>query len=207
METLKATASLYKDGEKYRETVVRSIQDTSIKMTTSRILEGRVAVVTGSSRGLGEGVARSLARKGAKVVLHYSSPSSKVKVEKIASDLKKENNTQSAIVQANLSSTDGPAHLVAETVKCFGQQIDIIVNNAGVSWMASLEECTPESFDEHYYLNVRGPMLIMKAALPHLPRDGSGRVVNISSISSSIGFEQQSEFSLLSFGGTMADSD
>ena len=91
-----------------------------------------------------------------------------------------------------MASLEGPSKLLTETTNAFGNTVDIIVNNAGAAVLLTLEDSTASQFDYHYYLNVRGPMLLVQAALPHLPRDGSGRVVNISSISSTIGFPMQS---------------
>lgn len=78
-------------------------------------------------------------------------------------------------------------------------QIDIIINNAGIARNALLPNVTVEDFEETYRVNVLGPLLVVQAAQPHLPRDRSGRIVNISSISSSTGFVTQSVY-----GGTKA---
>lgn len=78
-------------------------------------------------------------------------------------------------------------------------QIDIIVNNAAIAENMPLEEVTPEAFIKIYAVNVLGPILLMKAALPYLPHDRSGRIVNLSSVSSSIGFKGQTLY-----GGTKA---
>jgi NAD(P)-dependent dehydrogenase (short-subunit alcohol dehydrogenase family) len=78
-------------------------------------------------------------------------------------------------------------------------QIDIIVHNAGVSINLPIEECDAKDFAFQYNVNVRGPLLLMKEALPYLPHDRSGRIVNISSVSASLGFIGQSVY-----GGTKA---
>ena len=143
--------------------------------------------------GIGEAIARQLASKGATIVLNHASDKSLPKAEKVADDLKKDHSTRTIIVQADLKTVDGPKKLVEETIKAFGDRIDVIINNAGVSECLYLDESTVEEFDSHYYLNVRGPMLLVQSAAEYLPKDGSGRIVNISSISSTIGFPQQSE--------------
>jgi 3-oxoacyl-[acyl-carrier protein] reductase len=97
-------------------------------------------------------------------------------------------------VPADQGTATGPAELVARTREAFGDQIDIIINNAAAAVLLSLEDSTIEEFDKHYHLNVRGPMLLVQAALPYLPKDDSGRIINISSVSSTIGFPMQSEF-------------
>ena len=78
-------------------------------------------------------------------------------------------------------------------------QIDIIINNAGVSKNMPLEEVTSESFTFQFAVNVLGPILLLQAALPFLPKDRSGRIVNVSSVSSSLGFHGQTVY-----GGTKA---
>ena len=78
-------------------------------------------------------------------------------------------------------------------------QIDIIVNNAAVAKNSPLEEITSEDFTHQYTVNVLGPILLLQAALPFLPKDRSGRIVNISSVSSSLGFLEQTVY-----GGTKA---
>lgn len=78
-------------------------------------------------------------------------------------------------------------------------QIDIIINNAGVSYNKYIVECTPEDFHKQYNINVLGPLLLVQAASSYLPHDRSGRIVNLSSVSASQGFEAQSVY-----GGTKA---
>jgi NAD(P)-dependent dehydrogenase (short-subunit alcohol dehydrogenase family) len=125
-------------------------------------------------------------------VLNYVSPESQARAEKIATELETLHSTRTIVVKADQATVDGPARLVEEATKAFGDRIDIIINNAGTCVCLSLEDSTAKQFDSHYYLNVRGPMLLVQAAIPYLPHDGSGRIVNISSISSSIGFPMQS---------------
>lgn len=81
-------------------------------------------------------------------------------------------------------------------------QIDIIINNAGVSYNKYIQECTPEDFHKQYNINVLGPLLLVQAVLSYLPNDRSGRIVNLSSVSASQGFEAQSVY-----GGTKAALD
>lgn len=108
-------------------------------------------------------------------------------------------------MQADMSSEKGPAYIVEAARNHFAHpksgkfQIDILVNNAGVANKASLEECTIDDFNWLYQTNVRGPLLLMQAAMKYLPQDRSGRVVNVSSVSASCGFEGDSMY-----GGTKA---
>jgi len=104
-----------------------------------------------------------------------------------------------------MGSVKGPAHIVTmgqnglKHPKTGKFQIDIIVNNAGVSVNRPIEECDAEDFEKQYNVNVRGPLFLMQAAIPFLPTDRSGRVVNVSSVSASCGFVSQSVY-----GGTKA---
>ncbi|KAI1192740.1 short-chain dehydrogenase [Nemania serpens] len=171
-----------------------------------RTLEGKLAIVTGASRGIGEAIAIKLASYGANVVLGYTSPSSKPNVEALAKDLASKHNVKTLPVQADLGTVEGPKSLV-ETVKSSSAllkpdgpfQIDIIVNNAGVALNNLLPAVTVDQFDTTYRINVLGPLLLTQAAEPYLPHDRSGRIVNISSVSSSTGFIEQSVY-----GGTKA---
>lgn len=104
-----------------------------------------------------------------------------------------------------MGTENGPAHIIDIAVNHFSHpkpkkfQLDIIVNNAGVAGKTKIEDCTCEEFARLYNVNVRGPLLLMKAALPYLPTDRSGRIVNVSSVSSSLGFEEDGMY-----GGTKA---
>lgn len=104
-----------------------------------------------------------------------------------------------------MGKPNGPEHLVATVKNHFKHpktdkfQIDIIVNNAGVATNDTIEKIKIEDFEWCYRINVLGPLLLMQAALPYLPNDRSGRIVNLSSVSSSEGFSGQSVY-----GGTKA---
>ncbi|KAL8645546.1 MAG: hypothetical protein Q9210_006649 [Variospora velana] len=169
----------------------------------SRHLEGKLAIVTGGSRGIGAAIAKNLAAKGAHVVLNYTSDSSAERANSLSFALQREHLIQALPVQANLGDPDGPAHLVAIAKNKFSHPrtgkfvIDIIVNNAGVAENQLLPEITVASFHNQYDINVLGPILLLQAALPYLPTDRSGRIVNVSSVSSSLGFVGQTVY-----GGT-----
>lgn len=169
----------------------------------SRPLEGKLAIVTGGSRGIGAAIANNLAAKGANVVLNYTSDSSAERTNTLSSTLQSEHLIQALPVQADLGDPSGPAHLVAIVKNKFSHPksgkfvIDVIVNNAGVAGNQLLPEITAESFHKQYDVNVLGPILLLQAALPYLPSDRSGRIINISSVSSSLGFVGQTVY-----GGT-----
>jgi NAD(P)-dependent dehydrogenase (short-subunit alcohol dehydrogenase family) len=155
--------------------------------------------------GIGAAIARNLASKGASLVLNYTSPSSESKTSALAKELEGEHGIRTVVVQADLGSEKGPAHIVEITRNHFAHpktgalKIDIIINNAGVSVNNKIESCNAEDFAFQYNVNVRGPLLLLQAAMPYLPTDRSGRIVNLSSVSSSLGFIGQSVY-----GGTKA---
>ncbi|USW58735.1 Putative short-chain dehydrogenase/reductase SDR, NAD(P)-binding domain superfamily [Septoria linicola] len=183
----------------------RTASTINIESGGSRVLEGRIAIVTGASRGIGAAVCENLAAKGASLIMNYTSDKSAEKTEELATRLREQHGIQTLIVQADMGNIKGPAHIIDIAKNNFKHpktgrfQIDIIVNNAGVAGKTTIEECTPEEFDWLYHINVRGPLLLIKAALPYLPHDRSGRIVNLSSVSSSLGFDGDGMY-----GGTKA---
>ena len=137
--------------------------------------------------------------------MNYTSPSSSQKTVDFASKLQEQYSIQAVAVQADIGSETGPAHIVEVAKNDFssprtGQlQIDIIINNAGVAQNRSISEVDADEFGRQYNVNVRGPLFLMKAAEPFLPHDRSGRIINLSSVSASLGFHRQSIY-----GGTKA---
>lgn len=149
-------------------------------------LTGKVTVVTGSSRGLGRCMALDLAKRGAKVVVTYTSESSKVKVDDLIAEIENIENTSTAIsVRADLNDLDSPSTIIKRTVDAFGG-IDILVNNAGIELGKRLEDITPDDFSTVYNINVRAPVLLTQAAIPHL--HPNSRIINISSVAARCGF-------------------
>lgn len=137
-------------------------------------------------------IARHLAAKGANIVVNFASDSSKEKAQKVAQELQSEYGVKAVPAQADLATIDGPKKLIEIARSHFinpeGRfQIDIIVNNAGVCNPEALEGLTAEMYDGAFNINARGPALLVSAAMPYLPNDRSGRIVNISSIGASVG--------------------
>ena len=137
-------------------------------------LADRVAVVSGSSQGIGAAIARELSSRGAILVLNYPSPSQLADAEAVRDSLP----TEAIAVEADMSTVDGPAALVNAAVKNFGH-IDILVNNAGLGDQTKLKDMTPERWAAIFNLNARGPALLTQATLPYLSRGGGSRVINI----------------------------
>lgn len=140
-------------------------------------LQGKVALVTGASKGIGAAIAKELAAQGAAVAVNYSG--SKAAAEKIVEEIKKDGGKAIA-VQANVADPDSIGPLVNKVVKEFGP-ISILVNNAGIYEFGPLETITPEHFHKQFNLNVLGLLLVTQAAVKQFSPAG-GSIINISSV-------------------------
>jgi 3-oxoacyl-[acyl-carrier protein] reductase len=140
-------------------------------------LDGKVAIVTGASKGIGAGIAKQLAAEGAAVVVNYGS--SKTGADKVVADIKAKGGTATA-VQADVSKQADIERLFAETKRTFGR-LDILVNNAGVYEFQPLENVNGEHFHKQFDLNVLGLMLSSREAAKYFDGEG-GSIINISSI-------------------------
>ncbi len=155
--------------------------------------------------GIGVEIARALASKGSHVVINYTSDSSTQAAEDLVSELQAEYSIRALCVQANMGSEAGPKHVVQVAKNHFQHpktgkfQLDIIINNAGVAGNNLVQNVDVDDFARQFNVNVRGPLLLVQAAMPYLPHDRSGRIINVSSVSSSLGYKGQSIY-----GGTKA---
>jgi 3-oxoacyl-[acyl-carrier protein] reductase len=144
-------------------------------------LTGKVAVVTGASKGIGAGIAKALGAAGASVVVNYASD--KAGAEKVVGEIKAKGGTAVAIGASVTKQAEIDA-LFAETKKQFGK-LDVLVNNAGVYAFHPLEAITIEEIDRIFGTNVAGLLLTSKAALPLFPAEG-GSIINIGSVVSEL---------------------
>ena len=158
--------------------------------TSAQKLSGKVAVVTGASKGIGAAIAKHLAAEGAAVVVNYAS--SKVAANNVVTDIAKAGGKAIA-VQADMSRKTEIESLFAEAKRAFGT-IDILVNNAGIYEFAPLENITEEHFHKQFNLNVLGLLLATQAAVKLFGPAG-GSVINISSLASTAGFPQSAVYS------------
>jgi len=140
-------------------------------------LAGKVAVVTGASKGIGASIAKHLAQEGAAVVVNYSS--SKAGADRVVAEIVA-NDGKAVAVQADVSSKADVDRLFAEAKKAFGT-VDVLVNNAGIYEFAPLEQVTPEHFHKMFNLNVLGLLFASQAAVNGFGPAG-GSIVNISSV-------------------------
>ncbi len=151
--------------------------------TSSKKLSGKVAVVTGASKGIGAAIAKHLAAEGASVVVNYAS--SKTGADKIVAEITSAGGKAVAI-QADVAKKADIERLFVETKKAFGR-LDILVNNAGIYEFSPLEGITEEHFHKQFNLNVLGLILVSQAAL-NLFDSAGGSIINTSSVASTLGF-------------------
>jgi 3-oxoacyl-[acyl-carrier protein] reductase len=142
-------------------------------------LAGKVAIVTGASKGIGAAAAKALAAEGAAVAVNYSS--GKEGAERVVSQITREDGKAIAI-QADVSKASDVKRLFAETEKAFGSP-NVLVNNAGVFKFDLLESITKEEFHREFYKNVLSQILTMQEPMKNFPASG-GSIINISSIAS-----------------------
>jgi 3-hydroxybutyrate dehydrogenase len=141
-------------------------------------MSGRVAVITGSTSGIGLGIARALAAAGADVVLNgFGAPE---EIERIRSKIVADFGVQAAYAAADMMQSDAIAHMIAGILQQFGR-IDVLVNNAGIQHVAPLEQFPAEKWDAIVAINLSSAFHTMRLALPAMRRQGFGRIVNIAS--------------------------
>jgi len=164
----------------------------------AQTLAGKVAVVSGSSSGIGKAAAIDLSRRGASIVLNYPFPDLKAEADAVLAGMRSD--VKSIAVEADLSTTTGPSRLIDEAVAVFGH-IDILVNNAGRAGNKPLEDVTLDDWDSMVNLNARGTLLLTQAALKHLSKQNS-RIINITS-----GTARDAQANFTVYSGTKAMVD
>jgi 3-oxoacyl-[acyl-carrier protein] reductase len=142
-------------------------------------LTGKVAVVTGASKGIGAGIAKALGASGAAVVVNYSS--SRTGADRVVAEITRKGGRAIA-VQCDVSKAADVRRLFEETKKAFGSP-DILVNNAGVFKFEPVEAVTEDEFHREFNTNVLGSILTIQEALKHFGPEG-GSIINVSSITS-----------------------
>ncbi|KAI3397112.1 hypothetical protein diail_11255 [Diaporthe ilicicola] len=154
-------------------------------MVDTLSLEGKVAIITGSGRetGIGAATAAALARNGASVTINYVSDATAPRAANVVKSIQEAGGKVIA-VRADVTKPEEAKKLVQETLKGFNtDKIDILINNAGAVYGGPrLMEVTPEEIDATFATSVRGPILLMQATVPYMPR--FGRIINVSSVAS-----------------------
>lgn len=150
-------------------------------LTTSQSLAGKVAIVTGASKGIGASIALHLAAEGASVVVNYAS--SREGADRVVRQIT-DFGGKAVAVQASVAEAADVKRLIDETLAAFGK-IDVLVNNAGVYEFSPLEGITPEHYHRQFNTNVLGLLQVTQAASPHFPETG-GSIINVGSVVTAI---------------------
>jgi meso-butanediol dehydrogenase/(S,S)-butanediol dehydrogenase/diacetyl reductase len=158
-------------------------------------LEGKIALVVGGGRGIGAGIAMSLAQAGADVLIADFdadlAAGSAADIEKLG--------RRSAAIQVDVRDTAGVQAMIDTVERDFGR-LDIAVNNAGIVSLGSVGELSVEQWDDVMAINLRGVFLCCKAELALMRKTKSGRIINISSIAGKVGFPDLSHYTASKFG-------
>ncbi|MBC8749466.1 MULTISPECIES: glucose 1-dehydrogenase [Paraburkholderia] len=143
-------------------------------------LTGKVAVVTGGSKGIGAAIAKALAAQGASVVVNYAS--SRAGADKVVADITAAGG-KAVAVGGDVSKAADAKGIIDSAIETYGR-LDVLVNNSGVYEFATIEEITEAHFHKHFDVNVLGLLLVTQAAVKHLGEGGS--IVNVSSVATRI---------------------
>ena len=154
-------------------------------------LEGKVALITGSSKGLGEAMARALAEAGASVVINSRQSAD---AGRVADEIGKATGRQTIGIAADVTVRSDVERLIGDTVKRMGK-LDILINNAGMNIRKPMQEYNDEEWHKVIETNLTGPFLCCRAAAPHFLKQRSGRVINLGSILSFVALGNRSAYS------------
>ena len=152
-------------------------------------LDGKVAVVTGASKGIGKAIASAFAAAGAKVVL---AARTRETLEQVASDLK-ESGAEAMAVPTDVTDVDAVQRLVERTLGVY-QRVDILVNNAGIGYFGPVVDFAPDNWDTVLNSNLKAVYLCAKYALPPMLAQGSGQIINVLSIAAKVAFEASAAY-------------
>lgn len=156
----------------------------------------KVALVTGGASGIGLAISKALAAEGFAVVVNYNASADAANV--LVSSIQKSGGRALAL-QANIAQATSVDNLIAKTIETFGQ-LDVLVNNAGVTDDALLLRMTEEQFDKVIAIDLKGVWLTARAALKHIIRSPRGRIINISSFSGLYGLAGQTNYAAAKAG-------
>ena len=145
----------------------------------SNRLSGKIALVTGASRGLGSAVAVGFAKEGADVIVNYNKD--KESAENIAR-LISEIGRKAIVIRADVTKRTDIQYMITESIAAFGK-VDILVNNAGINKRGWFSEITDDDWDLILNTNLKGPFICCQEIFPHMMKNGGGRIINMSSVS------------------------
>ena len=151
-------------------------------------LQNKVAVITGASVGIGQSVAESFAREGARVVINSQSDRGAAIVARIV-----ENGGTATFVQGDVTQPEDATRIVDQTVKAFGR-LDILINNAGIVLPGTVDNTSIEDWDQTIAVNVRGVFLMSKAAIQQMLKQGAGVIVHNASIAGVKGLKDRAAY-------------
>ncbi|MBO9130192.1 3-oxoacyl-[acyl-carrier-protein] reductase [Bacillus sp. 165] len=154
------------------------------------MLKGKVALITGASRGIGRAIALEMARQGAKVVVNFAG--NELKAKEVVDEINSLG-SEAIAVKADVANSEEVAQMVKQTVEVFGQ-IDILVNNAGITKDNLLMRMKEEEWDAVVNTNLKGVFLTTKAVSRHMMRQRSGRIINLASVVGVIGNAGQANY-------------
>ena len=160
------------------------------------LLDGKVALVTGASRGIGRAIALKLAAEGAKVAINYAGNTAKA--EEVKAEIEK-NGGQAILVQADVADSAAVEAMVNVTVEAFGQ-IDILVNNAGITRDGLLMRMKDEDFDAVINTNLKGVFYCTKLVSKLMMKKRSGRIINMASVVGLMGNAGQTNYAAAKAG-------
>jgi len=152
-------------------------------------LKNKVAIITGSRRGIGKAIALALAKAGANVVV---SDINLDDCNKVVEEIKAINGNALA-VKADVSNPEDVSQMINLTTEKFGK-VNILINNAGIYMQKSFTDVTEQDFDRILNINLKGVFLCSKAAVPEMIKQGKGKIINIASIAGQVGFADSSAY-------------
>lgn len=154
----------------------------------------KTGIITGGSRGLGEGMALRLAKMGYNVVVNFVSDRSKERSEALIEKIKKEYGVDGLAVQADVSDYNECKKLIDATIEKFGKKIDVLVNNAGIDNNLSFLELTPEQYTRLINVNLMSYIHCCHLVMPHMVEANEGCIINVSSIGGMMGVSEQADY-------------
>jgi 3-oxoacyl-[acyl-carrier protein] reductase len=152
------------------------------------------AIITGGSRGLGEGMVLKLAEMGFNVVLNFVSDRSKSKADALVEKIQKEYGVDGLAIQADVADYDGCKKIIDAAVEKFGNKIDVLVNNAGIDNNLSFLKITPEQYTRLINVNLMSYLHCTHLALPYMVEAKEGCIINVSSIGGMMGVAEQADY-------------